>query len=197
MDMVSFGNTQRGDPMTHLFSHEGFDLKVATTEPEKAEVQAFLQVHAQRSFQCEPPPSEGILIGAWENAEVVGSVVLDFRTKDEPFPLEGIYAAAAFLKLFPEGFDRTIIAQAGRWFSARSGSSLSRSLLRAMSEYSIAHGKKYILGEGKLYTLELFSKFGYRRDYLTDYKPDLEKIPELGRRYYQIDPPPHLFRIIL
>lgn len=183
--------------MSRLFLHEGFDLRVATTEDEKTAVQAFLQVHAQRSFQCEPPPSEGILIGAWENGEVVGSVVLDFRTKDEPFPLEELYASAAFLELFPEGFDRTLIAQAGRWFSARSGSSLSRSLLRAMSEYSTSHGKKYILGEGKSYTLELFSRFGYERGYLTNYKPDLEKIPVLGRRYYEMDPPPHLFRIIL
>ena len=181
----------------HLFLHEGVEVRVAVTEPERFAVQRFMREHALRAFGCEPPLSTGVLLAAWSEGRVGGSLVLDFHEKDKTFPLENLYEPQAFQELFPEGFARRHIVQAGRWFSAHKGSVVSRLLLESMRQHARAKQKRFAIGEAKPYALKRFSELGFRCDTVDKYKPDLTRIPQAGRRYYELEPPPRLFRLHL
>lgn len=179
--------------VNQLLSSDGFEIRVASTASENADVQEFMRLHASRTYRCAPPPSTGMVIGAWQGDNVVGSVALDFRGEDEPFPLEKLYPPEAFEQLFPEGFRRTRVAQVGRWFSALGGSPVSRLLICALALCARAQSRSLAIGEGKPYTLKRFAELGYTCTCAPNHKPILEAVPPEGRRYYELDPPPCLF----
>ena len=183
--------------MTPLLIQDGIRLSLADSAQECVALQQFIRAQAQLSYQCEPPPSHGPIIGAWKDEAIVGSVALCFRGSEEPFPLEDLYEDTAFRTLFPEGFNRTLIAEAGRWFSALRGSPVSSLLLRAMRQYVLAQGKHMVIGEAKAYAIQIFRTLNYKCVWLPQYEPRIETVPSEGRRYYTTLPAPHLFRMDL
>jgi hypothetical protein len=180
-----------------LFLHEGIEVRVADTGPERFAVQRFMREHALRIFGCEPPLSTGLLIAAWSEGNVIGSVALDFREKDQPFPLEELYDARAFEELFPEGFDRARTVQAGRWFSVHKGSVVSKLLLQSLRQCARSKKRRFAIGEAKPYALKRFAELGFRFDTVDTYHPNMGVVPQAGRRYYELNPPPQLFRLHL
>ena len=176
---------------------EDISVRIAESQTQKAAVQEFMREHALRTHGCEPPPSLGIILGAWFEGKVVGSVVLDLRQGGEFFPLEELYGTAAVACLFPEGFERSRIVQGGRWFSALPRSPVSRLMARAFAEVALEHDTYAMFSEAKEYAFRRMREWGFCITCNLDARADISRVQLAGREYYETQPFPCLFRMEL
>jgi len=87
---------------------------------------------AQRWHHCKPPQTDGDIIAAWRDGEVVGTLVIDFADADTPFPLEELYDFDIARQYLPF-FSRSTTIQGGRWFAKVPN--ISYALFIAVAEY--------------------------------------------------------------
>jgi hypothetical protein len=163
---------------------DGLMFRVISTGPERAQVLEFMRAHSQKWYQCDPHPTEGPIITAWQGNDLVGTSTLDLRDAAQPFDLERVYDFAAIRKLMTLP-DRTDMIQSGRWFSTVKG--VSHLLLQAVAEYAHAKGRHYILGEGKHFTIKRLEQLGFRFIVVYGVLPRVNEMPMVERRFYDYD----------
>ncbi len=181
-----------------LPTDERIETRLARTPGQWDAIDAFIRTHAYNTHGCEAPPCSprGFLFGAWQDEVVVGSMYIEFRDDHTPHPLEEVYGYDAVSALFCDiTYRRSIHPQAGRWFSSKQKSSVSLRVLHEACRFAAAQGIEWLISEGRPYTFKRLRELGIILEENAASLPDLSKVPLAGRRYYQSDPPPCLFRM--
>jgi hypothetical protein len=185
------------EPMTQ---NEEVRIEIAFTESERSEAIAFIEHFMRETFNCDPPPTTGVIFVARAEGQIVGSIVLAGTDGEMPFSIESHYTFEPSTAAFP--FMRTYIVEGSRWLSSRKELSTVSSLL-ILHSFTLAYefGKRYMLIEAKPYSIKHLGKLGVlchpiegatlRREHL------LQSIGERSMRYFIESPEPTLYMLEL
>lgn len=144
-------------------------------------------------FQCKLPSLTGALIIArHKECGIVGTVAFDFADDKNPFTLESLYDFSVARQQLPS-FTRENTVQGSRWFARMSG--VSYALLQALAEYVKPKGIQFMIVESKDYVIKRLEELGIKHFVVSGLLPDIAKVPQGGRRYYDLPPSPKLVLI--
>lgn len=169
------------------------EIRLLTTEAERATAVRFIAENAFRWHQCKPPPAPQLLFGAWDGTEIVGTIALDFGDAQTPLPIEQLYEID--YGEFPWLREREKIAQFGRFFVTQPD--ISVALLYVATTYALACGKLYGLSEAKPHVPKRFAELGIRLQEVKRAQLVEKHIPADGLSYYQSAPQPRLWGVSL
>jgi hypothetical protein len=135
------------------------NISIAFTKNERDEAVEFIEKFMRETFECDPPPTHGIVCVARISGEVVGSIVLAGTEEHQPFPLERQYSFDP--KYAPYPFVRHDMVQGSRWTSSRKDlPQVAIDLLRFSFSLAFGLGKRHMLIEAKPYSVKHLEKLG-------------------------------------
>lgn len=158
---------------------------------------AYVEAFMRGRFGCEPPPTRGVLVLAYQDEEIVGSLALESVLPDHAFTLESCYAFNPARTPFP--FDRALIVQGTRWTATKRG--VAYPLFRAGLVLAHGFGKRSLLFEAKPYVFERFDAHGIGWHPVPDARLNhagvRAHVGEAGMKYYLEPPVPVLGMLAL
>ena len=160
-------------------------------ENERSVVARFICQAMRERYGSEAYALPEIVFTAWCGGELLGAMALSM-SGGEPFHLEKTYALDR--DVFPGVFDRTKIAQFGRW--AAKAPDVSEALVYAAVLYALHHHCVWGIGEVKPYVARRFARMGINVVALSG-APIIANIPIGAIPYYLVPPPPLPVTIVL
>lgn len=158
-------------------------------ESEKVEALAYIEGIARSRHNATPPAPPQVLFAAKKDNDIVGTIGLDMGTSVQPLPLEHIYQFAT--DLFLHEFDRTQVAQYGRWMASVERISLALAYIATV--YALAKGKTRGWFEAKPLIASKLRNIGMELTPIPHTRLLLERVPETGRAYYTEQPEPMIY----
>jgi hypothetical protein len=172
-------------------------FSVALSAHERREAVAYIEAIMRKSFECEPPPTVGLVCVIRLYGEIAGSIVLQDSVDDALFPIERHYEFQT--AVMPLTFPRDRIIQGTRWTAAHPGVSLA--ILRNSFALAYGFGKRYMLIEAKPYSVKRLAELRVTCKEIESIKliPEkvLREVGSGGMEYYLSHPAPTLCMIEL
>ena len=164
-------------------------ILMARSPQERRRVLAFVRRQVRRLYGDGIPPSAQILLFAEQNRRICGTIALDFAESYGKFPLEAIYRIDYAQTPWP--FDRTAIAQFGKWWKTRPG--IAVHLMHAAHVHALSRGKRFGLCEVKPTVLNRVEELGMTLVEVPGAILQIQGVSARSEGYYVIPPPPQLY----
>lgn len=162
-----------------------YEFKVAEGDA-RTEALKFIEDWAFQAYNCRPPATEGIIVGAWGKDGIAGTISIDIGGPRKPFPLEAVYDLEEVKKIVK--FNRKKIVQIGRWYAKVPEISLK--LIESAALIAEPLGAKFLLCEGKPNSVRRVEQLGLKFILFCGLRPRMENIPAECRLYYEKAPEP-------
>lgn len=147
-------------------------------------------------FKCEPPPTKGLILAAYQDRNIVGSIVLRNSDSDQNFSLEARYELNDDN---PLAQNRQCTIEGSRWIATVP--SVSGLLLKAAAQVSLEFGREYMLIEAKPYSVMRLQELGWNVSKVEGATISLSRTLEMvgaeGMKYFEEPPEPTLYLIHL
>lgn len=153
---------------------------------------AFITKIALEKHGASPPPLPEILLAAYSDEKIIGTIGMDFGSEDKLLPIESHWLFDTTTTPLP--FLRNKIVEIGRWMAVKP--IVSSCLFYAATTLALSHKKLYCLAEMKSKIAQHSTRLGFIMLPIKETTLVPDNIPNDGLPYY-LDEPPSLYMLVV